>query len=134
MKTGKEHDMTPDIWRQLSGLFIPALIILLGAAGICSGATTSGVLSGDETWSGDVVITGTVMIPGDITLSIEPGTTVEFAAGRDIELIVKGTLIAEGTESDPITFTSDAENPAKWDWTWIRLDGSGRYFVGLCFA
>jgi len=125
MKTGKEHDMTHDIWRQLSGLFVLALIILLGAAGICSGATTSGILPGDETWSGDVVITGTVMIPGDITLGIEPGTTVEFAAGREIELIVKGTLTAEGTESDPITFTSDAENPAKWDWTWIRLDGSG---------
>ena len=33
-------------------------------------------------------------------------------------------LIAEGTDLNPITFTSDAANPTKWDWTWIRLEGS----------
>ncbi len=93
--------------------------------------TTSGILSEDETWSGTVNITGDVTVPAGVTLTIEPGTTIKAVALNDgvsggadtsrIELIVNGTLSAEGTEALPIVFTSDAGSPAAGDWSGIRL-------------
>nr|WP_320192686.1 right-handed parallel beta-helix repeat-containing protein [uncultured Desulfobacter sp.] len=97
--------------------------------------TTSGDLTEDETWSGTVAITGDVTVPEGTTLTIEPGTTIKFAAlgddqsgGADTsraELLVNGILNAIGTEGSPIIFTSDADNPAVGDWTGIRVENTG---------
>ena len=40
--------------------------------------TTSGVLFQDEVWSGEVHITGDVVIPEGITLTVRAGTTITF--------------------------------------------------------
>ncbi|CAB1075355.1 hypothetical protein D1AOALGA4SA_3175, partial [Olavius algarvensis Delta 1 endosymbiont] len=97
--------------------------------------TTSGALTSNETWSGDVFITGDVTVPSGITLIVEPGTSVQFIAlyddqggGADAsrsELIVAGSLIAEGTADNRIVFTSSSAEPAAGDWYGIRrLTGS----------
>ncbi len=85
---------------------------------------TLGDLFLDETWSGDVFVTGDVTVPNGVTLTILPGTTVTFAANRDdmiggmdtsrCELIVKGILNATGTSGDEIVFTSDYESLKDW--------------------
>jgi len=79
------------------------------------------VLPGDTTWSGEVLVTGDVTVPAGSTLTIEPGTTVRFAAlsdntagGQDPErgeLIVHGSLLAEAPPPPRILFTSAAEAP-----------------------
>ena len=101
MKNNKNHNITPDKCRHPSGAFFLCLILVLGLVGICHAATTSRVLLEDENWLGNVLITGTVMVSENITLNIQPGTTVEFAEGKNTELIVKGELIAEGTDLNP---------------------------------
>ena len=88
--------------------------------------TTSGALTSDETWTGEVAITGDITVPEGVTLTLEPGAVIRFPAladdtggGNDTsrsELIVNGALIAEGTESSRIVFTSNAAAPAGNDW------------------
>ena len=88
--------------------------------------TTSGTLTTDEIWSGELTITGDVTIPAGITLTIESGARIRFMKdydetiggliGSTAELIVHGTLIANGA-----VFTSSAASPAAGDWYGIRV-------------
>ena len=99
-----------------------------------SAATTSGVMTGNETWSGTVTLTGDVTVPNNVTLTILPGTRVacwdkydDQAGGLNtsrIELIVnQGVLNAVGTSNNPILFTSSPLHPPALagDWYGIRL-------------
>ena len=72
-------------------------------------------------------------MPAGVTLTIEAGTEVVFPAESDdtgggddtalTELIVNGSLVAEGTEGSPILFTSGALLfDAKGDWGGIRIN------------
>ncbi len=92
---------------------------LLSLCGCLNGASrpVSGALSGDLFWQGRVLLVGDVTIEKGATLTIAPGTEVIFLtspADLDLlvdhphfpgsELIVKGSLRAEGTAADPIVF------------------------------
>ena len=54
-------------------------------------------------------VSGTVVVPPDGQLTIEPGTTVYFDEAAKLE--VRGILIAEGNEFDRIRFTSVPNSP-----------------------
>jgi hypothetical protein len=92
-----------------------------------------------QTWTKEniYVVDGTAGVAGGHTLTIEPGTLVRFD-GR-YQLIVDGTLVADGTPDEPIRFTSNHANPAPGDWRRISfqngsvdatLDSSGTYVSG----
>ncbi len=93
--------------------------------------TTSGTLTTDETWSGSILITGDVTVPDAISLTIMPGTLVEFTAISDdtsggadssrCELIVEGILTADGESGNEIIFTSNDAEPEPNDWYGIRF-------------
>ncbi len=97
-------------------------------------APLTGVVSGDTRWQGTVLIGGDLVVEETARLIIAPGTEVVFlppAAGQDLfterpnfpgsELIVRGTLIAEGTAAEPIIFRySDPAAPAG-SWGGINL-------------
>ncbi len=122
-----------------SRLHLPSLLlavfVLLIPARAARAATTSGVISANETWSGTVSLTGDVTVGTNVTLTVLPGTRVRCDARADdrhagvnasrIELIVNGALKAEGTEEAPITFTSwpvnAADAPQPGDWQGIVL-------------
>ncbi|MHA1954713.1 MAG: right-handed parallel beta-helix repeat-containing protein [Candidatus Heimdallarchaeaceae archaeon] len=85
-----------------------------------------GPLTEDTSWSGLVHVSGSVFIPINVTLTILPGTTVEFEHYRGYKEhaivgfnIVGGTVIAIGTPENQIWFTSDAEDPLNGDWAGI---------------
>jgi len=79
-------------------------------------ATTSGTLERDEVWEGVIEITGDVIVPDGITLTIKPNALIKFSANRDdqaggydvtkSELIIEGVLRAEGRNKYEIRFTS----------------------------
>jgi thermitase len=62
-----------------------------------------------------------VTVASGTTLTILPGTTVRFAANTS--LTINGRLLAQGTSSNRIRFTST--NPAYATWFGIMLAGSG---------
>ena len=101
--------------------------------------TTSGTLSGDEVWDGathgEILVTGDVVVPAGTSLAIQPGTTVKFAQSDDSrggldankpELIVNGgAFLVNGTEAQPVVFTSDHASPEKGFWGGITVTQDG---------
>ena len=55
------------------------------------------------------LVTGNLLVVSGVTLTIDPGVVVEFAANRGMQ--VNGTLIALGTLAQPITLTSPRFHP-----------------------
>ena len=83
------------------------------------------------------IVTGTVQVLENIPLTIEPGVAVKFNPSTGLN--IGGKLIAIGTQEDPITFTSNAQNPSKGDWDRIKFvdtaqdasyDADGNYLDG----
>ncbi len=74
----------------------------------------SGHISQDATWSGAVIVDGDIFVDNGTTLTIDPGTYVEFQGHYKLD--VQGRLLAEGTATDSITFT-----PADHNTGWNRI-------------
>lgn len=62
------------------------------------------------------------MIAQGVTLTINPGVTVQFNENQT--LIVEGAIVADGDAGSEITFTSSANKPAKGDWGTIRFNST----------
>ena len=78
--------------------------------------TYSGVISEDVTWTKDNVYTlaGRVVVPSGVTLTIEAGTVVKAFPGEEANacaLIIArgGKIMANGTATEPIIFTTTAD-------------------------
>lgn len=103
-----------------------------------------GNITTDTTWTVEnspYTVTSNIQIYPDIKLTIEPGVTVQFSKGTSIT--VGGELIAIGTASDNIIFTSNEGSPTSGDWGPIQfIDGSigstiseeGEYISGSVFS
>jgi len=63
-----------------------------------------------------------VTVPGNGTMTIEPGATILFTSGS--QLSVGGRLLAVGTAGSPITFTSSAASPTPGSWRNIYFSSS----------
>jgi len=75
--------------------------------------TKTGFITADETWEAEnvYILDGKVIVADGVTLTIEAGTIIKGEEGQETlasALVVDqgGTLIAEGTPSSPIIFTS----------------------------
>ena len=72
-------------------------------------------LAGDETWGpqdGPHVVTEVVRVPKGVTLTIQPGTIVQFAWRTG--LIVEGRLVCVGNERSKIVLTRPADSNRSW--------------------
>ena len=99
-----------------------------------------GVINEDTTWTkvnSPYIVTNNVLVSSGVTLTIDPGVTVKFNSAKGLQ--IEGQLIAQGTESEPIVFTSNQPSPAPGDWVNILFtdtsvdatyDGSGNYING----
>ncbi len=60
------------------------------------------------------VVDGTISV-SDSTLTINPGVTLIFTSGSEIDVGSTGVLSANGTADQPILFTSEQATPGYWD-------------------
>jgi hypothetical protein len=74
------------------------------------------------------LVNSTITVPQGITLSIEPGVELRFAA--DVRLEVRGSLTAVGTLTDSIKFTS--QSAFEWEAIWVRNDLNGSATFDYC--
>jgi len=82
-----------------------------------SNVSVCGDISSPTFWDADIIeINCDITIEDDVTLTIKPGATVKFM--DHYQLIVEGTLIANGTDSNPITFTAN-NTTTGWDGIFI---------------
>jgi subtilisin family serine protease len=103
------------------------------------GIEISGIIREDRTLTNDYlyIVTGNVLVDTGVTLTIEPGTRLQFDPGWYLR--IDGCLVAIGTENSMIVFTSNEQNPAPGDWAGIRFtdssvdaefDADGNYVSG----
>ena len=64
-----------------------------------------------------------VVLPGSV-LTIEAGVTVAFDGAYIFATVDGGAIVANGTASDLILFTSHAATPAPGDWRWLEVHGA----------
>lgn len=100
--------------------FVPMLTSELEPAGSLagSGVTTSGLITKDETWSGEIHLTGDIFLATGVTLTIEPGTIVYVASNSDDQQSGTG----QGMD-DYITSHNDPVGTEEWDKNAIWIDG-----------
>lgn len=94
----------------------------------------AGVISSDLTLSGEVLLTGDLLILPGRTLTLQPGTTVRVRRSESTkidpeylssytEILVRGRLQAAGTASAPISFLPETAGKAgELLWAGIILD------------
>ena len=95
--------------------------------------TISGALNRDKTLFGRVEVSGDLLVPSGVTLTLLPGTELVFLPAKNsrieprylfstTELLIRGSLKAEGTAERPVRFTSSMKKPSAW--AGIILDNS----------
>lgn len=113
----------------LSSLLASTLIV-----GKVQAATeVSGNISTDTTWTkanSPYNLTGNVLVESGVTLTIEPGVAVDLLGFEDgypvgYDLTVEGTLIAIGSNSEPIHFGNGSITFEQSSTSWDEQDGSG---------
>ncbi len=90
--------------------------------------TLSGNITSDVTLNAttEYSLNGALFIKDGATLTIPAGTTIKaIAGGTDIYILVErgGKIIANGTATQPIKFTSSATAPQAGDWGGIIING-----------
>jgi len=105
----------------IRGLVVATLLFAGTNIPVKSASTNTpvcGLLPSDTTWSlvnspYDVCGSG-VTVPSGVTLTIDPGVTVQFDAVPGNKLNVQGVLIASGTVTQTITLTGVEASPGSW--------------------
>ena len=107
------------------------LVFILSITGLANAATYhSGHITSDERWKKNDnphIVTDSVYIYR-ATLTLEPGVEIRFGSGSVYLTLgysnYGGTLIAQGTDTEKIIFTSNAANPQPGDWGGILFTGT----------
>jgi Right handed beta helix region len=83
----------------------------------------SGHITANATWSEDILITGDTWIDEGVTLTINAGVTVSLPKVDanaddigDIDFIINGRLLTQGTPDNKVIFTSLEDDPQPDDW------------------
>ena len=94
---------------------------------VTSGPTTvCGSITSDTLWKaldGPFIVTCEVVVPAGVTLTLEPGVVVKFNSALGIQVL--GSLVAQGTQSRGILFTSNRSRLRRGDWDGIGIGNGG---------
>ncbi len=118
------------------------LVIVIGFAGAASAQAdtpVNGFISTDTTWAtsgSPYIVSGSIIVGNDATLTIQPGVEVRFDANAQFVLGTQGkaTLIARGTAAAPIRFTANSSStaPGQWDGIQFHPNSSAASVLEYC--
>ncbi|TVR34618.1 MAG: right-handed parallel beta-helix repeat-containing protein, partial [Balneolaceae bacterium] len=106
-------------------LLLAFLLIIFPLKAI-SQISVSDDITQNTTWStadSPVTVSESITVLSGVTLTIEPGVTVHMGSGSS--LFIEGGLVAAGTGTDRITFTSAEATPSPGDWGSIEFSNTG---------
>ena len=83
--------------------------------------TKTGTLGGSEDWGTDarIHLTGTVIVPAGVNLTIGAGSVVRCAPGVEVYVRPGGSVNISGTTARPVTFVPD-NTSAPWGGFWLQ--------------
>lgn len=129
----------------IRGLALGLVLLYLGGCLHSRAVPITGTLQGELFWQGRVLLTGDVIVEKGATLTIASGTEVVFLpapAGLDLlvdhpnfpgsELIVKGSIQAEGTAEAPVVFRHLDPAAPPGSWGAVNLAESPRAIFRYC--
>ncbi|MCX5885618.1 MAG: DUF1566 domain-containing protein [Proteobacteria bacterium] len=99
--------------------FLVGLFICFNVSITFGDTSVSGIITNDTTWTeanNPYIIVGNIGVEKGVTLTIEPG--VQVIVDGYYYLGLKGKIVANGTDSKPIVFTS---SPSFYDWEGIEF-------------
>jgi uncharacterized GH25 family protein len=92
-----------------------------------------GNITQDTVWTlvdSPFIVVGNITVQPGATLTLEPG--VEILFGGKFSFIVKGKLVARGTQSDSIKFSSNKDIPLSGDWGGILFEANELSTLEYC--
>ncbi len=92
---------------------------------VFAGRTISGSVSANTTWNGRYIAVGNITVNSNVILTVSATSRVMMYPGTS--LTVNGTLNANGTSSQPITFTSSSGT-----WSGIVINSGGIANIQYC--
>ncbi|MCD4819634.1 MAG: right-handed parallel beta-helix repeat-containing protein [Candidatus Cloacimonetes bacterium] len=103
---------------------IVLFLLIVGFTTTIFAVDHSGIISSNEWWDNvhSHFIIGNVSVADGVTLTIEAGTIIRF--DENCSLTINGTLIADGTDSQNITFTSDYGGNTPGFWKYIYFNSA----------
>ncbi len=86
----------------------------------------SGTLGANETWKPNsrIYLTGNLIIPSGLILTIGEGTVVRCAPGVEFWVRAGGTMLVTGTAANPAVFVPDSTS-ALWGGIWLQPQSGG---------
>lgn len=105
----------------LAGVVCSTVLVTLEASGQ---TYVDADITVDTNWTpsdAPYIVVGTVSVKSGVTLTIDAGVEVKFAQGAG--LTVNGSLVAVGTNSSYVHFTSNKPEPHPGDWGTIKFVG-----------
>jgi hypothetical protein len=113
---------------------LSAAALFLLATTIMAETTVNGVIDANTVWntagSPYIVTDGNILVDTLVTLTIKPGVVVKIDDSRCI--LVKGSLVAEGTAADSIVFTKNGS--ATWARLWLQGGTNSFKFCRIEYA
>jgi hypothetical protein len=128
------------VFRVVLVIALATPLVILNTRIVQADTEVGGPIISDTTWTAansPYIVVESVEVWEDVTLTVEPGVTVKFDAEKKLQ--VSGELIGQGTENNPVTFTSNRADPAPGDWGNIEftttavtttMDSEGNYISG----
>src|SRR4030042_3729323 len=113
-------------------LFSSSFLFLLNNAPTVQATYVEGAISQDTIWylvDSPFILANNVNVSPGATLTIEPGTEVRF--GGPFSLNIEGSIIANGTNTNMIHFTTNDPNTSA-TWQTIRISGAQPSYFTNC--
>ena len=99
---------------------LATFLIVAGGRALAATNFVGGTLVANTSWSSTIVVTSSVVVPGGVTLTVQPGTQVRLGAGLSITAQPGGSIAVQGAATNQARFIPNVGTTA-----WGNIAGTG---------